>query len=262
VNGDREQSVTDAFVSIASNLVDGFDVVELLSGLTTDCARLLDIASAGLLLADAHGVLHVVAASSERTHNLELFQLQREQGPCLDCYRTGTPVSAPDLEADPGRWPLFVAAAVSAGFSSVHAVPMRLREKVLGALGLFGSRAGPLSPEDLKLAQALADVASIAIVADKVAADNALITAQLQTALTSRVVLEQAKGLLAQLGDLDMDQSFAALRRFARDHNQRLSAVAHAVVTRELPSQVVLDHARVKGALRRPTPTTESETLK
>jgi GAF domain-containing protein len=258
MSADRERPVTDAFVAIANSLVDGFDVVELLSGLTTDCARLLDIASAGLLLADPHGDLHVMAASSEATRNLELYQLQRDQGPCLDCYRSGAAISVPDLSKEAARWPQFVAAATSVGFASVHAVPMRLREKTLGALGLFGSHSGSLSDEDLRLAQALADVASIAIVADKIASDNALVTQQLQTALTSRVVLEQAKGLLAQLGTLDMDQAFAALRRYARDHNTRLSQVSQAVVSRELPAQLVLEHAWARGELRRSTPKPES----
>jgi GAF domain-containing protein len=258
MSNDRERPITDAFVAIANSLVDGFDVVELLSGLTTDCARLLDIASAGLLLADNQGVLHVMAASSEATRNLELYQLQRDQGPCLDCYRGGVALSVVNLSQEVLRWPHFVAAATAAGFASVHAVPMRLRDKMLGALGLFGTHVGPLTEADLRLAQALADVASIAIVADKVASDNALITQQLQTALTSRVVLEQAKGLLAQLGTLDMDEAFAALRRYARDHNTRLSLVAQVVVSRELPPQLVLDHAWAKGELRRPTPNPES----
>jgi GAF domain-containing protein len=258
MSNDRESPVTDAFVSIANSLVDGFDVVELLSGLTTDCARLLDIASAGLLLADGHGALHVMAASSEATRNLELYQLQRDEGPCRDCYHSGVAVSVADLNQEVVRWPHFVSAATAAGFASVHAVPMRLRDKILGALGLFGTHPGSLSEADLRLAQALADVASIAIVADKVASDNALITQQLQTALTSRVVLEQAKGLLAQLGTLDMDAAFAVLRRYARDHNTRLSLVAQVVVSRELPAQLVLDHAWTKGELRRPTTNPES----
>jgi hypothetical protein len=230
-------------------MVDGLDVVDLLSGLTSDCARLLDIASAGLLLADSRGVLHLMAASSERTRNLELFQLQRDEGPCRECFHSGVAVSAPDLSVAANRWPMFVPVAVAAGFAAVHAVPMRLRDNILGALGLFSEHTGSLSGEDALLAQALADVASVAIIANKAATDNAAITQQLQTALTSRVVLEQAKGLLAQVGALDMDQSFIALRRYARDHNQRLGELAEAVVNRQLPGQAILDHARSKGVL-------------
>ncbi len=250
---DRERGISQAFVALASNLADGADVVDLLSGLTSDCARLLDISSAGLLLADQREVLHVVAASSERTRNLELFQLQREQGPCLDCYRTGTAVSAPDLAQEADRWPQFVAAATGAGFASVHALPMRLRDKVFGTLGLFGTQTGHLNEDDLSLGQALAHVASVALVAERAASDQVLLNEQLQSALTSRVLVEQAKGLIAQLGDLDMDSAFAVLRRYARDHNERLTDVARRTVSRELSARVLLDHAMHKGELARPS---------
>jgi transcriptional regulator with GAF, ATPase, and Fis domain len=249
----RERGVVDAFVSLATALADGVDPVDLLSGLTADCARLLDVAAAGLLLADRRGTLHVLAASSEQTRSLEAFQVQREQGPCLDCYRTGVPVSVADLSQQTDRWPQFVAAATEAGFASVHAVPMRLREQVLGTLGLFGAQVGTLNEEDLRLGQALAYVASVAIVQDKAAADQTAVNEQLQIALDSRVVLEQAKGVVSQVGRLSMDQSFTVLRGYARDHNQRLTDVATAVVARRLPAGDLLDHAAYRAA-RRPTP--------
>ncbi|HVE74161.1 MAG TPA: GAF and ANTAR domain-containing protein [Mycobacteriales bacterium] len=238
---DREASVTSAFVSLADAIVDGGDAVDLLSGLTTDCARLLDVAAAGMLLADPRGKLHVVAASSERTRNLELLQLQSAEGPCLDCYRTGHPVSAADLQKEAARWPLFSAAAAAAGFRSVHAVPMRLRERILGALGLFGTSAGSLNERDQSLGQALAHAASVALVIERATADQALVTEELQGALTSRVLIEQAKGLLAHAGSLDMDHAFAALRRYARNTNTRLRDVAAAVVAREIRPEVLLE---------------------
>ena len=234
MSADRERGVTRAFVALSNSLIQDFDLVELLSGLTADCARLLDIESAGLLLADSSGVLHVLAASSERTRNLELFQLQRAEGPCLDCFHSGRPVLVPDLGQTTDQWPQFVPKATGAGFASMHALPMRLHDEVLGALGLFSTSVGPLHDDDVSLAQALAHVACVAIVQDKVAAGRDAVAAQLQRALDSRVVLEQAKGILAQLGGLDMDQAFAALRRHARDNNQRLTEVARAVVRREL----------------------------
>jgi hypothetical protein len=243
MSDDREHALTQAFVSIANSMVDGVDVVDLLTGLTTDCVRLLNVASAGLLLADAHGVLHVLAASSERTRDLEMFQLQRDQGPCLDCYRTGAAIDVEDLSAQAERWPQFVRAAADAGFASVHAVPMRLRETVLGALNLFRTEVGPLGAGDRDLAQALAHVASIALVADKAAADRETINQQLQTALTSRIAIEQAKGILAQLGGLDMDQAFAVLRRYARDHNLRLTDVAQHLTSREMAASELLQAA-------------------
>jgi transcriptional regulator with GAF, ATPase, and Fis domain len=245
----REREVSDAFVTLASALATGYDVVDLLSALTRTCAQLLDVAAAGLLLADASGVLHVLAASSENARHLETFQLQRAEGPCLDCFTSGTPVSVPDLSVEAQRWPQFVAAAHLAGFESVHAVPMRLREATLGAMGLFGDTVGALNPEDLRLGQALADVASVALIQDKTAADTATVNEQLQTALTSRVIIEQAKGVLAQRGDLDMDMAFNALRRYSRDHNLRLADLAREIVTRTLAADEILNYARSHGAI-------------
>jgi hypothetical protein len=253
MSANRERGVTQAFVSLARSLADGIDPVDLLSGLAEDTTRLLDVASTGILLADPRHVLHVVAGSSEAARALEVYQLQRQQGPCLDSFRSGAPVSVTDLRTEARRWPLFVEAAVDAGFASVHAMPLRLRDNVLGTMGLFGREVGALNDDDLSLGQALAYVAAVAIVQDKAAADSALINEQLQTALNSRVVLEQAKGVLAQRGNLDMDQAFAILRRYARDHNLRLTDVARAVVGRELPAQRLLDYAaaREEHRLRR-----------
>ena len=241
MSAERQADINRSFVALASSLVNGYDVVDLLSQLTEDCARLLDIASAGLLLADGRGLLHVVAASSERTRLLEVHQLQRAEGPCRDCFLTGAPVSVADLGAHHARWPSFVPTAQALGFASVHALPMRLRDSRLGALGLFGTDVGALAPEDLALGQALADVASVALVQDRAASDRSAVNEQLQTALTSRVLLEQAKGVLAQLGDLDMADAFAVVRRYARDRNLRLTEVAAAVVDRSISAQAVLD---------------------
>lgn len=240
---DRERSVTEAFVSLAGALASGTDMVDLLEELTGTCARLLDVASAGLLLADGRGELHIVAASSERTRDLEIFQLQRQQGPCLDCYRDGTTVSEADLTRQPSRWPQFAEAAGEAGFRSVHAIPMRLRDTTLGALGLFGTQTGSLNDDDLRLGQALADVASITIVQKETAAESSTVIDQLQTALSSRAVVEQAKGLLAQRGGLDTTDAFLELRRYARDHDRQLTDLARAVVTRQIPVEQILDHA-------------------
>ena len=251
MSASRESAVSQAFVSLANGMVDGVDVVDLLSGLTADCARLLDIASAGLLLADRRGVLHVVAASSEVTRNLELFQLQREEGPCLDCYRGGTAVVVADLSRERDRWPQFVAAATQAGFASVHALPMRLQDSVLGTLGLFGEEPGQLNDEDLDLGQALAHVASVALVADRAVTDRSLVNEQLQSALDTRVLVEQAKGLLAQLGDLEMHDAFAVLRRYSRDNNLRLGDVARRLVSRDLAGRDLLSHAESRGELTR-----------
>ncbi|HXH78451.1 GAF and ANTAR domain-containing protein [Nocardioides sp.] len=240
----RETDVIRAFVELSNELVDGYDMIDLLTNLTQSCARLLDVASAGLLLTDEKGALHFVAASSERTHNLELFQLQRDEGPCLDCFHGGKAVNVPDLSAATGRWPVFCQRADRAGFASVHALPMRLRGNVLGALGLFGETVGSLTEPDLALAQALAHVACVAIVNEKAAEDRTIVISQLQHALASRIALEQAKGVVASSGGLEMEEAFAVLRRYARDHGQKLSAVAAQVVNRELRGETLVQHAR------------------
>jgi GAF domain-containing protein len=240
----RERKVIGAFVNLSNELTGDYDVIDMLTTLTTDCAGLLDVTSAGLLLADEKGVLHLAASSSERTQHLETFQLQRDQGPCLDSYRTNDVVIVPDLPAEVGRWPQFARAADDAGFVSVHAVPMRLRKQSIGTLGLFGSTVGRLGQGDLELAQALAHVASVAIINEKAAGDREAVNAQLQHALTSRIALEQAKGILAQTGNLEMGDAFSVLRRYARDHGRKLSDVAAAVVDRRLDGTDVLAHAR------------------
>lgn len=234
---ERERSVTEAFVLLADSLVGVFDVVDLLNSLTEICARLLDVASAGLLLADSSGILHVIAASSEETRTLELFQLQRDEGPCLDCFRTGKAVRIPDLQNQAGRWPQFVAAAASRGLVSVHAVPMQLEKKVLGSLGLFGASVGTLNDDDLNLGQALAHVASVALVSGNATADQERLSQQLQTALNSRVFIEQAKGVIAEFAHVSMDEAFSVLRKYSRDRNLKLTEVAQGVATRILPIQ-------------------------
>lgn len=222
----REDDIVAAFVSMACSLAQGHDVSELLDELAADCARLLDVSAVGLLLADQGGALHVVAASSERVADLEAFQAQRAQGPCHTCYLDGQPVNVPDLAAAATKWPEFAAVAAKAGVASVHAVPMRLRDATVGALNLFGATTGSLNEADLRLAQALADVATIALIQDRAAVDTSIVNEQLQHALDSRVILEQAKGVVAYSGDLDLPAAYAALRNYARNHNIRLTDLA------------------------------------
>ena len=244
----REDELVEALVSMAASLVTGDDVTDLLNRLTSECARLLDVASVGLLLADQRGTLHVLAASSHDAAELEHVQAQRAEGPCHDCYQDGHPVLVADVSAETERWPTFVAVALEHGIRSVHAVPLRLRDQVLGALGLFGPATGDLNERDLRLAQALADVATISIIQDRVAADRDAVNEQLQTALNTRVVLEQAKGVLAHSGGLGMAASYAALLGYARDHNLKLAHVAGELVARTIPPGRVLDHAASRAA--------------
>ena len=222
--------LSDTFVELTDTMVVGFDMIDFLHVLTDRSVQLLDVSAAGLLLADPRGELRVVAASSEAARLLELFQLQNDQGPCLDCFRSGQPVQAADLAAEAQRWPRFAPAAGQAGFAAVQALPMRLREQVIGALNLFSADAGALTPADVRVGQALADVATISLLQERSMRRRDTLNEQLQTALNSRVVIEQAKGKLAERLGIDVNQAFTLLRDQARNRNQRLSDLARAFV--------------------------------
>ena len=240
----RESLLVAAFVEMADTLVDDYDIADVLHQLTEHCVRLLGAAAAGLLLTDQRGSLQVLASSTERTRLLELFQLQTNEGPCLDCVRTGQPVLISDLGAEHGRWPGFAPEAIREGFHSVHAVPMRLRREVIGALNLFGTRPGALTEQDLTVVRALADTATIGILQERAIHRGEVLTAQLQNALNSRITIEQAKGVLAHAGDIEMDQAFEALRSYGRARSTRLSEIAALLVTGGLdPSAVLADRS-------------------
>jgi transcriptional regulator with GAF, ATPase, and Fis domain len=225
----REQQVAQALIEAADTLVDDFDVIDFLHTLAERCVQLLDVDAAGLMLADQRGQLHATAASSENARLLELFELQGDAGPCLDAYRTGTAVVNADLQANQPRWPRFAEAAQLTGFLSVHALPLRLRSTVIGALNLFCAGPGALSDEDVRTGQALADVATIGILAQRNLHQAELLTSQLQQALNSRVTIEQAKGVLAERRQITVDAAFDVLRSHARSHNLRLSDLAKDV---------------------------------
>jgi GAF domain-containing protein len=243
----RETRVLDAVVSLVDSLLDDFDVVDLLTGLTEHCARLLDVASAGLLLANPRRHLHLMAATSEQTRDLEVFQLQADQGPCLDCYATGQPVSVCDVQTEAQRWPRFVAAATDAGFASVHAVPMRAAGTVLGALGLFGTRVGILNDADLSVAQTLAHIACVAILQEH-APTPEIVMPHLQAAQSSRVVVEQAKGFLHERLGVSVEDAFALLRRYARTHDDHLTAVSRRLITEPDARSAILAAMRQMAA--------------
>ena len=226
----RETILARTLVELADTLVDEFDVVELLTLLTDRCVDVLDVAAAGLMLASPSGELRVMASSSEAMRVLELFELQAQEGPCLDCYRTGQPVVNQDLATVNGRWPRFANEAIAAGFRSVHALPMRLRGSVIGALNLFHVDAGEMREADVIAAQAFADVATIAVLQHRAVLEAQVVNDQLNYALNSRVVIEQAKGVLSERAKLDMERSFALLRGYARNHNLRLVDVAQSVI--------------------------------
>jgi transcriptional regulator with GAF, ATPase, and Fis domain len=230
----REQLLASTFVDLADTLVADFDVIDFLHTLAARSVQLLDADAAGIMLADAHGDLHVMASSAEEARMLELYELQNNEGPCLDCFRSGRPVAQDDLPAMRTAWPSFTQRLQQVGFHSAQALPMRLRNETIGALNLFRTRPGRLSDADLGIGQAMADVATVGLIQERAIASRELLATQLQTALTSRVQLEQAKGMLAQRTGLPMDQAFQVMRAYARSRNHRLSDVAGRIISGSL----------------------------
>jgi GAF domain-containing protein len=236
----REHQLTAAVVELADTLVDDYDVIDVLDRLVAHSVTLLAADAAGILLTDPTGHLRVVASSSEESDWTELLQVHADDGPCIDCVRTGQPVTITDLDnpdhpdhtAAATRWPRFTTALAGRGtYRSVHALPLRLRGVALGALNLFHTRPGPLPADDLRLGQALADIATIGILTERATRHGEILTEQLHTALNTRITVEQAKGVLAQTADLTMDTAFDHLRRHARTHHELLGDVARRVVT-------------------------------
>jgi transcriptional regulator with GAF, ATPase, and Fis domain len=226
----RETLLTRTFVELADSLVDDFDMVELLTTLADRCVEVLDVSAAGLMLAAPEGDLRAVASSSEAMRMVELFELQTQEGPCLDCYRTREPVLNQHLGEAQSRWPRFAPVAIEAGFNSVHALPMRLRGDVIGALNLFRADRAEMDEADLITGQALADVATITILQQRAATESRLVNEQLSHALNSRIVIEQAKGVLAERAHLGMQAAFSRMRNHARRNNLKLVDVAEGVV--------------------------------
>jgi GAF domain-containing protein len=230
----REARLVDTFVTLADTLVAGYDVVDLLQTLVDACADLLEASAAGLMLAGTDGELAVVASTSERSRLVEMMQLRYGLGPCVEAFTTGSVVQVEDIRSVGEQWPEFQKEALAQGFRAVHAVPMRLRGSVIGTLNLFSVKPGLLSRLDVNAAQGLADVATIGILHERALRENELTRTQLQNALDSRVIIEQAKGVVAQTRGLDMDQAFRAIRDYARSNNLPLREVAESLVRRTL----------------------------
>jgi transcriptional regulator with GAF, ATPase, and Fis domain len=228
-----DERMASTFVELADTMVAGFDLMDFLHTLAERCVELLDVDAAGLLLADSRGALRPVAASTEQARIAELFQLQNDEGPCLDCYRSGEVIIVSDIRADEtvGRWPRFAPAAREMGFAGVHAIPMRLRDQVIGTMNLFRGEPGGLEPAVARAARALVDVATIGILQERAVRQQELVAGQLQAALDSRVMIEQAKGILAERLRMTPDQAFVMLRNFARDHNRPLTALVGDVIS-------------------------------
>jgi len=226
----RESLLISTLVELADSLVDNFDVIDVLTVLSDRCVEAIDVDAAGVMLASPGGELQFVASSSESMRVLELFQIQADEGPCVDCFKDGSPIINQALKVPDMRWPRFTPRAISQGFQSVHCLPLRLRGRTIGALNLFRTEQGPFDADDVIVAQGLADVATIAILQHRTSLDASLLNDQLSNALNSRIIIEQAKGKVSQSTTCDMDQAFGRLRSHARNHNLGLTAVARSVV--------------------------------
>ncbi len=237
----REQRLAEVFVEIADSLIDDFDVLDLLQRLSARCVELLDVSAAGILLADSQGELQVIAASDEHTRLLELFARQHDQGPCMECFRSGAPRTNIDLRRPEAAvdWPRFTPRAREIGFLMTHAIPLRLRDRVVGALNLFQRTDSHLGADDVALAQGLADVATITILQQRTLERSHVENTQLNTALTSRILVEQVKGVLSERWNTSVDEAFHAFRSYARSHHLHLTELARRVVDGTFDTAVI-----------------------
>ncbi|MCU1363357.1 MAG: transcriptional regulator [Acidimicrobiaceae bacterium] len=233
----KQSLLIETIIDLADTLVDDFDIVDVLTMLSSRCAEVLDANAVGVVLRSREGELQYVASSSESMHVLELFQLQSKEGPCIDCYHSGDPIVNVSLNLARERWPRFAPEALAAGFQSVHCLPLRLRKQTIGALNLFRFEEGRMQANDVLLAQALADIATISILQNRATLDSELLNTQLTTALESRIIIEQAKGIVAQSESCNMEIAFTRIRSHARNHNRRLSELATDLIEGTLPAR-------------------------
>lgn len=226
------QRLAKIFVELADTLIENFDVVDFLQTLTDRCVELLGTDASGLMLTDQRGGLQLMTATLERARILELFELQVQEGPCLECFTTGNAITNIELtEAKANeRWPVFTPAAVEAGFGVTHALPMRLRGRVIGALNMFSDERVHLAESDVAVGQAMADVATIGLLHQRNTHEQTILSEQLQTALHTRILIEQAKGVVAALAGVSVAEAFNSMRAHARRNRMTLTNVAAAVV--------------------------------
>jgi len=245
---DRESLLVATLVELADNLVDDYDLIDVLTLLSLRCVDAVDVDAAGVMLASPTGELQFVAASSESMTVLELFQIQANEGPCVDCFRSGHAITNYALSEADGRWPLFTPRALALSFKAVHSLPMRLRGRTIGALNLFRTHQGQLTDDDVVVAQGLADVATIAILQHRTVKDASALNDQLSNALNSRIVIEQAKGMIRQTTNCDMDEAFNRLRAHARNHNEGLTDLAAHIVDMSMSCKDLDEWAIAKKA--------------
>ena len=243
----REARINAAFVAVADTLTKDFDVVDLLNTLVEQCTQILDTDAGGLMLVDGEGQLQLMTSTNEAADFVEVMQLAAASGPCIDCFKTGTPVSVPDIEDTGDRWPAFRKTALQNGFRSVHATPMRLRGQVIGTMNLFGTTRGALTDRDIAVAQALTDVATIGILQERMIREGHIVAEQLHRALDSRILIEQAKGMISHSLSIPMDEAFALLRAHARSNNLTIRSVSEAISDRTLAIPAIVPSRVTSG---------------
>ncbi|KGJ74887.1 transcriptional regulator [Cryobacterium roopkundense] len=223
--------LSTAFVEIADRLVSKYDTFDVLRTLVDHCVALLDVTAAGIVLADKFGDLQVLASTSEASQHVELLQHRAGAGPCVDAYRYGRVITLSDIKAEGDRYPAFRAAALSQGFQSVHAIPMRVRPDTIGALNLFRNDTGSLTVEDARIGQALADMATVSILYERTVREDAAMKEQLERAVGSRALIEEAEGIIAQRHNVDLDEAFRILRAYSHAQEQTLHMSAAQIIT-------------------------------
>lgn len=247
----RETLINKAFVSVADTLTTDFDVVDLLHKLVEQCTTILETDAGGLMLVDDDGQLQLMTSTSEAADFVEVMQLTADSGPCIECFTTGASVSVSDI-AETDRWPAFRKAALQKGFRSAHAVPLKLRGQVIGTMNLFAVTVGALTQRDAAVAQALADVATIGILQDRISRENTILADQLHRALDSRILVEQAKGMIAHALTINIDDAFSLLRAYARANGLTIRDVAEGVSERTIATQsLVLAYSATRPARKK-----------
>lgn len=226
-------------IELADTTTTGFDLVSMADRLVGACVEVLGVTAAGIMLADQRKSLRVFASTNEETRMLELLELQNNDGPCLEAFNTGTQIAGVDLSRFTDRWPHFTRAASAAGINTAYAVPMRLRDQTIGALNLFEAGTEPLSAHGMNVARVLADMAAIGIINHWSIRQQEVLAQQLQSALNSRVIIEQAKGVLAERQGLSMGEAFDYLRATARASRRPIAEVAAETVDQRGLPQVV-----------------------
>ncbi|MEU9474489.1 GAF and ANTAR domain-containing protein [Streptomyces sp. NPDC048191] len=238
----RERQLAQAFVALSDTYAAEFDPLHLFHRLVHSCRELLDADAAAVMIGDARGSLKTMATTDDHAAFIELLQVQTGQGPCMDCYRTAQAVAVPDSTAEYERWPKLVTAMLEAGYGSLNAVPMRLHDRPLGTLTLLRSHAGGLPEDDVLLAQALADSATLALMhwSTEPARSDDVIT-RVQSVISAKATLEIAKGMIAQQAGTTLPEAARLLSGYASHHRLRLTETAHALVTRALEPAAVVD---------------------